>query len=114
MIYWYRYEREVNNAQRSCIKRIQEQDSPSTLPMILTVSQVRWEDPTYSENLKPGEEALWVIVGLELTDGWYRIRANIDATLKSAIERGKLSVGTKLAISGARVRYILSSINCLC
>lgn len=81
--------------------------------MILTVSQVRWEDPPHSETLKHGEEPLMIIVGLELTDGWYRIRANIDATLKSACERGKLSVGTKLAISGARVRFQLLSNICL-
>lgn len=74
--------------------------------MILTVSEIRWDDPPNMENLKPDEEALMVIVGLKLTDGWYRIRANIDSTLKSACERGKLVAGSKLAISGARVSLL--------
>lgn len=41
---------------------------------------------------------------LELSDGWYRIRAGADAPLQRAIDRGKLFVGCKLAIAGARVR----------
>lgn len=69
--------------------------------MILCVSLLLWDDPedVYGEN----DGSTQVIVGLELTDGWYRIRANIDKTLKSACERGKLIVGSKLAITGARV-----------
>ncbi len=38
---------------------------------------------------------------LELSDGWYRIQAQIDATLASACQRGRLQVGQKLAIMGA-------------
>jgi breast cancer 2 susceptibility protein len=71
--------------------------------MVLCVSQIRWDDPSDVETLPEGEEPLLVIVGLELTDGWYRIRTNVDAALKSACERGKIVVGSKLAISGARV-----------
>jgi breast cancer 2 susceptibility protein len=87
------------------VKRIQEQDSSSTLPLVLVVSQVRWGDPNETE--EQSESAELSIIGLELTDGWYRIRANIDLTLKSACERGKIVVGTKLAITGARVRPLL-------
>ncbi|GAA5960527.1 hypothetical protein JCM3765_003665 [Sporobolomyces pararoseus] len=97
----YRYEREINQAQRSAIKRIQERDSPASLPMILCVSQLLWDDP--EDSIDDNDGATQVIVGLELTDGWYRIRANIDKTLKSACERGKLIVGSKLAITGARL-----------
>lgn len=75
--------------------------------MVLCVSQIRWDDPPDVDTLKEGEEPVIVIVGLELTDGWYRIRANVDGTLKSACERGKIVVGSKLAISGARVRLFL-------
>lgn len=92
------YEREVNRAERSAIKRIQERDSPAWLPMVLCVSQIRWDDPP-----DDADTGTLVIVGLELTDGWYRIRSNVDQTLKRACERGKLVVGSKIAISGARV-----------
>lgn len=100
----YSYEREINQAQRSCIKRIQEQDSPAGLPMVLCVSQLRWDDPPELDDGSIPSGDL-VIVGLELTDGWYRIRANVDEALKSACERGKIVVGSKLALSGARVSF---------
>lgn len=71
--------------------------------MVLCVSQIRWEETTNElENDEALDSAL-TIVGLELTDGWYRIRANVDRTLKSACERGKIVLGCKLAISGAKV-----------
>ncbi|GAA5905377.1 uncharacterized protein JCM6883_006377 [Sporobolomyces salmoneus] len=98
----YRYEREINQAERSSIKRIQERDSSASLPLVLCVSQLLWEDPDESTSYDD-DGATQVIVGVELTDGWYRIRAEIDQTLKSACERGKLIVGSKLAITGARL-----------
>ncbi|GAA5884455.1 hypothetical protein JCM6882_005258 [Rhodosporidiobolus microsporus] len=103
----YRYEREINLAQRSCIKRIQEHDSPSTLPMILCVTQIRWDEPADADSSATSTttsgDAPLVIVGLELTDGWYRIRSNVDQTLKSACERGKIVVGSKIAVMGAKL-----------
>ena len=72
--------------------------------MILCVSQLLWDDPPDDGYGHDDAVAMTqVIVGVELTDGWYRIRAQIDPTLKSACERGKLTVGSKLAITGARV-----------
>ncbi|BGP30706.1 hypothetical protein JCM10296v2_002463 [Rhodotorula toruloides] len=96
----YRYEREVNRAERSAIKRIQEQDSPASLPMVLCVSQIRWDEPSDDSGADPDT---LVIVGLELTDGWYRIRTNVDRTLMSACERGKIVVGSKIAVMGAKL-----------
>ncbi|GAA6054204.1 hypothetical protein JCM3770_001390 [Rhodotorula araucariae] len=99
----YRYEREINRAERSAIKRIQEHDSPASLPMVLCVSQIRWGDPP-----EVADNGTLVIVGLELTDGWYRIRTNVDQTLKSACERGKIVVGSKLAAMGAKLDSVTS------
>jgi breast cancer 2 susceptibility protein len=73
--------------------------------MILCVSQLLWDDP--DDVYDDSDASTQVIVGLELTDGWYRIRAIIDPTLKSACERGKLIVGSKLAIVGARVSHLI-------
>lgn len=44
-----------------------------------------------------------MIVGLELSDGWYRIRSNVDETLRGAVGRGKVGVGWKVGVQGARV-----------
>lgn len=45
---------------------------------------------------------------LELSDGWYRIRCTIDESLARAVSKGKIKVGVKLAIIGARVSRIFS------
>ncbi|SCZ93209.1 BZ3500_MvSof-1268-A1-R1_Chr6-2g08531 [Microbotryum saponariae] len=110
----YRYEREINQAQRSCIKRIQERDSSSSLPMVLCVSKIRYGDPnSFGDEVEESHTGRMDVAGLELTDGWYRIRANVDATLKSAVEREKVKVGSKIAVSGARLENSSEGIDVL-
>jgi breast cancer 2 susceptibility protein len=105
----YRYEREINRAERSAIKRIQEQDSPSQTPMVLLVSQIFWIDPPVEEPPPDNPDQLQVsdgpiASGFELTDGWYRMNAKVDPVLAYAAKRGKISVGTKIEMTGAKVR----------
>ncbi|CAE6503053.1 unnamed protein product [Rhizoctonia solani] len=85
----YRYEREINRAERPAIRRIQEHDASPAQPMVLCVSDVQ---------IGSDEE-----VEIELTDGWYRIRTVADKTLTRAVKRGKLVVGRKIAVTGARI-----------
>ena len=88
-----RYEREFGAAQRPIVQRIQEHDSSPSLPMVLCVSAIhRRTDEGHSQPY------------LELTDGWYRISAEVDACLVRAVDHGRIRVGRKLAISGAKVR----------
>ena len=96
---FYSYEREVNLAQRSPIKRMQEQDSPASLPMVLCVTSIT---PITNEQAQHNQGQLNSSI-LELTDGWYRIKANVDIPLQRAIEAGRLRVGYKIALAGARV-----------
>ncbi|OCF62208.1 hypothetical protein L486_01875 [Kwoniella mangroviensis CBS 10435] len=88
----YRYEREFGSAERSIIKRIQEHDSSPSLPMILVISGIH---RTQVEGKTK--------YSLDLTDGWYRIKAQIDACLQRAVTKGRLAVGRKIAISGAKL-----------
>jgi breast cancer 2 susceptibility protein len=94
-----RYEREYHRAHRSAVKRIQEQDSSASLPMILCVASIQ-TIPAHVDNegntIDGGH-------GLELTDGWYRILAKADAPISRAVTRGRLRVGYKVALMGARV-----------
>ncbi|SJX63434.1 probable Brh2-Rad51-associated protein Brh2 [Sporisorium reilianum f. sp. reilianum] len=95
----YRYEREVHRAQRSCIKRIQEHDSSASRPMVLLVSKIFQEETEVQDRsgaIVPRKNTI-----LELSDGWYRIQAQIDAVLTRACQRGRLRIGQKLAITGA-------------
>jgi breast cancer 2 susceptibility protein len=84
-----RYEREINRAERPAIRRIQEHDASAAQAMVLCVSNLQVGD---------GEE-----VELELTDGWYCIRTVVDKALARAARKGKLAVGRKIAVTGARV-----------
>ncbi|WWC73712.1 uncharacterized protein I206_107684 [Kwoniella pini CBS 10737] len=90
----YRYEREYGCAERSVIKRIQEHDSPAALPMVLVISAVHH---TEAEDKKSMDYLL------ELTDGWYRIKAHIDECLSQAVLKGRIAVGRKIAVSGAKL-----------
>lgn len=86
----YRYEREVNQAHRSAIKRIQEHDAPSGLPLILCVY-----DATHGADENEPH--------LILSDGWYRIHVPLDQVLSRAVRADRIQRGQKMAIMGARL-----------
>ncbi|KAG9095123.1 hypothetical protein FRC07_011146, partial [Ceratobasidium sp. 392] len=82
----YRYEREINRAERPAVRLIQEHDASPAQAMVLCVSDIQLHDNDESE--------------IELTDGWYRIRTVSDKTLARATKKGKLAVGRKIALEG--------------
>lgn len=99
-----RYEREHNQGHRSAIQRIQEQDSPASLSMVLCVSSIQWfKAPVPDVGARDAPPAGTMIAAMELTDGWYRIKATSDVVLSGAVTRGKLRVGCKIGLSGVRV-----------
>lgn len=90
----YRYEREMHEKKHSAVKQIQEQSASASRPLVLCVQQVLRFDDTDEDSA----------IMLQLTDGWYRIRAELDTPLRRAVERGALRVGHKLGIMAARIR----------
>ena len=40
---------------------------------------------------------------LEITDGWYRLRAEVDGPLARAIRRGVIRAGRKIGVVDAKV-----------
>jgi breast cancer 2 susceptibility protein len=80
---------------------ITTQDSPAGSPMILVVSNV-----ISVTNEKVSEDG-WILQAaraeIEVSDGWYRLRAQVDAPLARAIMRKTLKPGKKIAIACARV-----------
>lgn len=77
--------------------------------MVLAVSQIFWTYPDAAKQEvgldgQPAPMPDPYVSGLELTDGWYRILANVDPVLGYAAQRGKISIGTKIEMTGSRVR----------
>lgn len=67
--------------------------------MVLCISDVIWP-----ANGSEGDTApVQTYPELEVTDGWYRLRAHIDAPLVRAVRKGKIKIGRKIAVAGAKV-----------
>ncbi|XP_018571533.1 breast cancer type 2 susceptibility protein-like isoform X2 [Anoplophora glabripennis] len=101
----YRYDREIDRAERSALRKICEKDDAPQKRMILFVSDIKMLDTRKYE--------------LELCDGWYAVRTIIDEPLCNQIIKGKIEIGTKLLISGAELLncdgcHPLEATNLLC
>ncbi|KAF7303152.1 hypothetical protein MKEN_01278900 [Mycena kentingensis (nom. inval.)] len=95
----YRYEREINRGVRPPLRQISTQDAPASCPMILCVSNIIWQDAGVTED----GIALPAHPELEVTDGWYRLRAQIDAPMARAVRRGVIRIGRKIGVVGAQL-----------
>lgn len=68
--------------------------------MVLCVSNIYWSEERVTEagTIPPHPE-------LELTDGWYLIRATVDESLARAVRKRKIRLGTKIFMSGIHVSF---------
>lgn len=70
--------------------------------MVLCVSNIFWSEPGVTDDgipIEPHPE-------LEVTDGWYRLRAQVDESLARAARSGVLRVGRKVGVAGAKVGFL--------
>jgi breast cancer 2 susceptibility protein len=74
--------------------------------MVLCISGITWPNTDLSDD----REAVAPYPELEVTDGWYRLRARVDAPLARAVRRGIIRIGRKIAVAGARVRFPVYSL----
>ncbi|XP_058042608.1 breast cancer type 2 susceptibility protein isoform X2 [Ahaetulla prasina] len=102
----YRYDIEVDKSQRSAIKRITERDDVAGKTIILCISKII----SFSTNIPPTadgksttEDNKKEVAIIEVTDGWYGIRAVLDPPLQSLLSRQKLTVGQKIVVHGAEL-----------
>ncbi|KAL3681954.1 hypothetical protein R1sor_024910 [Riccia sorocarpa] len=105
----YRYDRELNG-ERSALRRITERDASAGHTMVLCVSAIRRVKDLASlddiqvdkvdivDGTKRRPSSAGVI---EVTDGWYRLNAQIDVPLARSIHSGKLKGGQKIVVCGA-------------
>ncbi|KAG5733003.1 Breast cancer type 2 susceptibility like protein [Termitomyces sp. T112] len=96
---FYRYERELNQGKRPPLRLVTTRDAPAAYPMTLCVSDIFWGGSTYSnDNVYSDAHP-----ELEVTDGWYRLRARIDAPMARAVRRGHIRIGRKFVFAGAHL-----------
>ncbi|KAF8333072.1 BRCA2, oligonucleotide/oligosaccharide-binding, domain 1-domain-containing protein [Cantharellus anzutake] len=96
----HHYKRDLNGTTRPLVRMIQERDAPPSRPMVLCVSGISWTPERWDEN----KNLVQAHPELELTDGWYKIRAEVDEVLARAARRRKIRLGTKIFICGARLQ----------
>ncbi|KAL1549093.1 protein BREAST CANCER SUSCEPTIBILITY 2 B-like [Salvia divinorum] len=100
----YRYEREVNHGHRSLIKKMLDGDVPPSSVMVLCVSSVCEDhDPQCGNQSVPQEGGYVNASRIELTDGWYAVKALLDEQLSQKLTSKKLFLGQKIRIWGAKL-----------
>ncbi|KAI9348082.1 hypothetical protein BDR26DRAFT_22478 [Obelidium mucronatum] len=99
----YRYQKEYCDARRSCLNLIIEGDRAPDSLLVLCVADVFVNGESVLENGIDVTEVAPENLGLELTDGWYSLKTQIDPVLCRALVSGTLRIGCKLMIYGAQV-----------
>ncbi|NXN80350.1 BRCA2 protein, partial [Bombycilla garrulus] len=100
----YRYDLEVDKSKRSAIKKIVERDDAVGKTLVLCISKIislnTVVSPSSSNKNMESKKAAALI---EVTDGWYAIRALLDPPLKAFLDRRRLTVGQKIIVHGAEL-----------
>ncbi|KAJ7411231.1 BRCA2, DNA repair associated [Willisornis vidua] len=100
----YRYDLEVDKSKRSAIKKIMERDDAAGKTLVLCISKIislnTVVSPSSSNKNMENKKAAAII---EVTDGWYGIRALLDPPLKAFLDRRRLTVGQKIIVHGAEL-----------
>ncbi|XP_060091287.1 breast cancer type 2 susceptibility protein [Heteronotia binoei] len=101
----YRYDVEVDKSHRSAIKRITERDDVAGKTLILCISKIisLSADVSHICNKSTVVENKQEAAVVEVTDGWYGIRAVLDSALQSLLRGERLRVGQKIIVHGAEL-----------
>ncbi|NWT91373.1 BRCA2 protein, partial [Urocynchramus pylzowi] len=100
----YRYDLEIDKSKRSAIKKIMERDDAAGKTLVLCISKII----SLNTVVSPGSsnknmESKKAAALIEVTDGWYGIRALLDPPLKAFLDRRRLTVGQKIIVHGAEL-----------
>lgn len=96
-----KYKKEIEDGVRPPLRVIASGDKTPEAPMVLLVTDILDRDP------KTGLSVHETKIEIEVSDGWYRLRATIDGPLRRAVRQGKIRVGRKIAVTGSKVSICL-------
>uniref|UniRef100_A0A5F8HLD8 Tower domain-containing protein n=1 Tax=Monodelphis domestica TaxID=13616 RepID=A0A5F8HLD8_MONDO len=102
----YRYDIEIDESRRSAIKKIMERDETPAKTLVLCVSEIISSGTNISitANSKNNSvETKKESAVIEVTDGWYAIKALLDSSLLAILQKGKLTTGQKIITHGAEL-----------
>ncbi|XP_043333395.1 breast cancer type 2 susceptibility protein isoform X2 [Cervus canadensis] len=101
----YRYDVEIDRSKRSAIKKIMERDDTAAKTLVLCVSEIisLSTDISESSSSKTSSVDTTKVTIVQLTDGWYAIKAQVDPPLSALLKNGRLTVGQKIVIHGAEL-----------
>ncbi|OWK00938.1 hypothetical protein Celaphus_00016596 [Cervus elaphus hippelaphus] len=102
---FYRYDVEIDRSKRSAIKKIMERDDTAAKTLVLCVSEIisLSTDISESSSSKTSSVDTTKVTIVQLTDGWYAIKAQVDPPLSALLKNGRLTVGQKIVIHGAEL-----------
>ncbi|KFV94571.1 Breast cancer type 2 susceptibility protein, partial [Eurypyga helias] len=100
----YRYDLEIDKSKRSAIKKITERDDAAGKTLVLCISKIILLNTVVSpSSSNKNVESINTAAIIEVTDGWYGIRALLDPPLKAFLHRRRLTVGQKIIVHGAEL-----------
>ena len=99
----YRYDREIEAAERPALRKICERDDLSSRRLVLCVSAVYPNPSPSSEGGGASSEQHYDPPSVLVTDGWYSLPAILDPPLKYMVRCGRIAVGTKVITHGAEL-----------
>lgn len=96
---------EIDRSQRSAIKKITERDDTAAKTLVLCVSEILSPSTSLTEtsNSKTSGVDTSKTAIVELTDGWYAVKAQLDPPLSALVQKGRLAVGQKIITHGAEL-----------
>ena len=98
----YRYDREIDAAERPALRKICERDDLSTRRLAVCVSAV-YPSLLTSPTADDDKEEHSNRPSVEITDGWYCLPAILDPPLRYMLQSGRIGVGTKIITCGAEL-----------
>ncbi|XP_072119031.1 breast cancer type 2 susceptibility protein isoform X1 [Mobula birostris] len=116
----YRYDVEIDQSRRSALKIIMERDDISAKTLVLCISKIislgsrssqhsqNFEDAvkdntTIIEKHAIGSKKDMSFAIIEVTDGWYGIKALLDSPLTTLLQKRRLVIGQKIIVHGAEL-----------